>query len=60
MAVAGLGFHLWHGLYSSFSSLGLSNRAFTPGVKRLAAAFGTIVAVGFAAVPLAVLFGLIR
>ncbi len=59
VAVAGLGFHLWHGLYSSLSSLGLSNRAFTPGVKRLAAAFGTIIAVGFAAVPLAVLFGLV-
>jgi succinate dehydrogenase / fumarate reductase cytochrome b subunit len=60
VAVVGLGFHLWHGLYSSFSSLGLSNRAFTPGVKRFAAAFGTLLAVGFSAVPLAVLFGLIR
>jgi succinate dehydrogenase / fumarate reductase cytochrome b subunit len=60
VAVVGLGFHLWHGLYASLSSLGLSNRAFTPGVRRVAAAFGTILAVGFSAVPLAVLFGLIR
>ena len=60
VAVIGLGLHLWHGLYASFSSLGLSSRALTPGVKRLAAAVGTIVAVGFSAVPLAVLFGLIR
>lgn len=59
LAVVGLGFHLWHGIYASFSSLGLSNRAFTPGIKRLAAGLGTLLAVGFSAVPLAVLFGLL-
>jgi succinate dehydrogenase / fumarate reductase cytochrome b subunit len=58
-AVVGLGFHLWHGLFASFSSLGLSTRAFSPGLRKLAAGFGTIIAVGFSAVPLAVLFGLI-
>jgi succinate dehydrogenase / fumarate reductase cytochrome b subunit len=60
LAVAGLGFHLWHGLWSAFQSLGISNRAFTPGVQRAAAAFATLIAVGFAAVPLAVLFGVVR
>ncbi len=59
VAVAGLGVHLWHGLGSMFQSLGVSNRAFTPGIERFAATFATIVAVGFAAVPLAVLFGVI-
>jgi succinate dehydrogenase / fumarate reductase, cytochrome b subunit len=59
VAVAGLGFHLWHGLWSAFQSLGVSNRAFTPTIRRLAAAFATMLAVGFAAVPLAVLFGLL-
>ena len=59
IAMAGLGFHLWHGVYSSFSSLGITNRAFSPGIQRLAAALATAVAVGFSAVPLAVLFGLI-
>jgi succinate dehydrogenase / fumarate reductase cytochrome b subunit len=59
IAVVGLGFHLWHGLWSTFQSLGVSNRAFTPGLQRLAAAFATLLAVGFSAVPLAVLFGLI-
>jgi succinate dehydrogenase / fumarate reductase cytochrome b subunit len=58
-AVAGLGFHLWHGLFSAFQSLGASNRAFTPTIRRLAAAFATLLAVGFSAVPLAVLFGLV-
>ncbi len=59
VAVAGLGFHLWHGLWSAFQSLGISNRAFTPVIQRFAAAFATIIAVGFAAVPLAVLLGLL-
>jgi succinate dehydrogenase / fumarate reductase cytochrome b subunit len=59
VAVAGLGFHLWHGLWSMFQSLGVSNRAFTPGLRRAAAVLAALVAVGFAAVPLAVLFGLL-
>jgi succinate dehydrogenase / fumarate reductase cytochrome b subunit len=58
-AVAGLGVHLWHGLWSAFQSIGVSNRAFTPGLKRFAAVFGTLLAVGFAAVPLAVLLGVL-
>ncbi len=60
VAVAGLGFHLWHGLWSAFQSLGISNRAFTPGIQRLAAVLATLLTVGFAAVPLAVVFGLVR
>lgn len=59
VAVAGLGFHLWHGLWSMFQSIGVSNRAFTPAIQRAAAVLGTVVAVGFSAVPLAVLFGLV-
>jgi len=59
VAVAGLGFHLWHGLWSAFQSLGLSNRAFTPGIQRFAAVFATLLTIGFAAVPLAALFGLL-
>jgi succinate dehydrogenase cytochrome b subunit len=60
VAVAGLGFHLWHGLWSAFQSLGASSRVFTPAIRRFAAAFGTLLAVGFAAVPLAVLLGILR
>jgi succinate dehydrogenase / fumarate reductase cytochrome b subunit len=59
LAVAGLGFHLWHGLWSMFQSLGVARRAFTPGIRRAAAVLATVIAVGFAAVPLAVLFGLL-
>jgi len=59
VALVGLGFHLWHGLYSASQSLGASNRAFSPGIRRAAAVLATIVTVGFAAIPLAVLFGVL-
>lgn len=59
LAVAGLGVHLWHGLWSMFQSLGVSNRAYTPGIKKFAVAFAVILGIGFAAIPLAVLFGVI-
>jgi succinate dehydrogenase / fumarate reductase cytochrome b subunit len=59
VAVAGLGFHLWHGLWSAFQSLGVSSRAWTPGIRRFAVAVATLLTVGFAAVPLAVLFGVL-
>jgi succinate dehydrogenase / fumarate reductase cytochrome b subunit len=59
LAVAGLGVHLWHGLWSMFQSLGVSNRAYTPGIKSFAVTFAVILAIGFAAIPLAVLFGVI-
>jgi succinate dehydrogenase / fumarate reductase cytochrome b subunit len=59
VAVAGLGVHLWHGLWSMTQSLGASNRSWAPGVKRFAVGAAVVLAVGFAAVPLAVLFGLV-
>lgn len=58
-AVIGLGFHLWHGLWSTFQSIGVSNRAFTPGIQKAAAALATLLAVGFSAVPLAILLGVL-
>jgi len=59
VAVAGLGVHMWHGLWSMFQSLGVSTSVFTPGLKRFAIAFAVIVGLGFAAVPLAVLLGVV-
>jgi succinate dehydrogenase / fumarate reductase cytochrome b subunit len=59
IAMAALAFHLWHGVYSMFQSLGLSNRRLTPTVQRFAAGISVIVAVGFASIPLAVLVGLV-
>lgn len=59
VAVAGLGVHLWHGLWSTFQSLGLATRGAMTGLRRFAAVFAIAMALGFAAVPLAVVLGFI-
>jgi succinate dehydrogenase / fumarate reductase cytochrome b subunit len=60
LAMVGVAFHLWHGIYSSFQSLGLSNRHLTPTVQRAAAGIAVLLTVGFSSIPLAVAFGLIN
>jgi succinate dehydrogenase / fumarate reductase, cytochrome b subunit len=59
VAMIGVGFHLWHGLYSMFHSLGLSHPRYTPGVRKAAALVATIIALGNISVPVAVLTGLL-
>ncbi len=59
VAMIGLGFHLWHGLYSMFQSLGLSNRGTSVTIQKFAVAAAVILMLGFSAVPLAVIVGLV-
>jgi succinate dehydrogenase / fumarate reductase cytochrome b subunit len=59
VAMIALGFHLWHGVYSMFQSLGLSSRRLTPQVQKFAAGLATVLALGFSSIPLAVLIGLV-
>ncbi len=59
LAVAALGVHLWHGLWSMFQSVGIATRAYTSGLKRFAVLFAVVLAVGFASIPLAVVFGVV-
>lgn len=59
VSMVALGFHLWHGLWSMFQSLGLSSRRVAPGVQRAAVAVAVILTLGFAAIPIAVLLGLV-
>ncbi len=58
VAMVALGLHLWHGLYSMFTSVGLRRPRFTPGVRSGAALVATVLALGFASIPVAVLVGL--
>jgi len=51
--------HLYHGLYSLFQSLGIAHPRYTPAIKRGAAAFAILVCIGFIAVPVAVLAGIL-
>jgi succinate dehydrogenase / fumarate reductase cytochrome b subunit len=58
-AMVGLAFHLWHGLWSLFQSLGLANRGVSAAIQRFAIATAVLLTLGFSAVPLAVLVGLV-
>jgi len=59
VAMVALGFHLWHGLWSMSQSLGVASARLTPGVKRVAVFFATIIALGFISIPVAVLVGVL-
>jgi succinate dehydrogenase / fumarate reductase cytochrome b subunit len=58
IAMVALGFHLRHGLYSLFQSLGAGNPAISKTVFRWAAVVATLIALGNISFPLAVLAGL--
>jgi succinate dehydrogenase / fumarate reductase cytochrome b subunit len=60
VAMVGLGFHLWHGIYSAFQSLGVSNRRITPSIQRAAALVAVVLALGFSSIPLAVVVGILH
>lgn len=60
VAMVGIGFHLWHGLYSLFQSLGMAHPRYTPMIQKGAAIVGTLVALANISVPIAVLTGLLR
>jgi len=59
VAVVALGFHLWHGLWSVTQSLGLAHRGVSAAIRRVAILLAVVLAVGFSAVPIAVLFGIV-
>jgi succinate dehydrogenase / fumarate reductase cytochrome b subunit len=60
VAMGALAFHLWHGIWSMFQSLGLSQPRHESLARRVATLFTIAVAGGFAAVPLAVLAGWLK
>ncbi|HLQ77276.1 MAG TPA: succinate dehydrogenase cytochrome b subunit [Terriglobia bacterium] len=54
-----VGFHLSHGIWSLFQSLGFSHPSYTPKIKKFAAVFSWILIAGFISVPIAVLTGMV-
>jgi succinate dehydrogenase / fumarate reductase, cytochrome b subunit len=50
LAMIVVGFHLWHGVASSFQSLGLSGPRFTPAVRKVGKTFAVLIAGGFIAI----------
>ncbi len=59
VAVVALGFHLFHGIWSVFQTLGLNNRTYTDAIRMVAVVISIVVPIGFAIIPLAVLIGVV-
>jgi len=59
-AMAALGFHLFHGTWSVFQSLGAGSPRYDSLGRQLATVLTFLIAGGFAAVPLAILLGIVR
>ena len=55
--VCALWFHLTHGFWSAFQSVGLSNTTWIPRLKWISYIYATVVAVGFIIIPLFFLLG---
>jgi|SRR5271169_3902181 len=60
IAMIMLCYHLYHGLWSMFQSLGLSHPVYTPWLQRLAKVAAILIAVGNISIPVAVLAGFIK
>jgi len=60
IAMTMLCYHLYHGLWSMFQSLGFSHPVYTPWIQRLAKVFAIVIAIGYISIPVAVLAGLVE
>ncbi len=47
-----LWFHLSHGIWSMFQSTGLNGRTWSPRIKSITYIFATVIAIGFASIPI--------
>jgi len=60
VAMVLLGLHLWHGVWSFGRSLGVAKQSPNPLRRRVAPVLAILLWLGFSAVPIAVLLGMIR
>jgi succinate dehydrogenase / fumarate reductase, cytochrome b subunit len=60
VAMVLVGFHLSHGVWSMFQSIGFNHPRYTPLLKKFSAVFSWLLIAGFIAVPIAVLAGYLR
>jgi succinate dehydrogenase / fumarate reductase cytochrome b subunit len=60
IAMVMLCYHLYHGLWSMFQSLGFSHPIYTPWLQRFAKIFAILIAAGNISIPAAVLAGFIK
>lgn len=55
-----LGFHIRHGVWSMFQSVGMSHPRHTPILKKAAAGLAVIIVLGYVSIPLSILLGLVK
>jgi succinate dehydrogenase / fumarate reductase cytochrome b subunit len=55
-----IGFHLSHGIWSMFQSMGMSHPRYTPLIKKFASIFSWILVAGFISIPVAVLTRVVK
>lgn len=55
-----LGFHLYHGVWSLFQTLGLNHPKYNAARRALATIAGTGIALGYVSIPAAIFFGVIK
>jgi len=60
IAMTMLCYHLYHGLWSMFQSLGFSHPVYTPWLQRAAKVLAILIAAGYISIPVAVLAGLLK
>lgn len=60
VAVTALGLHLYHGVWSMCQTLGFNSKEASPIIRIVSLAIGILIPIGFAAVPLSVLFGIVE
>ena len=59
-AIVLLGFHMSHGIWSMFQSVGLAHPRHTPLLKNAARAIATLIVLGYIAIPISVLLGFVK
>ena len=60
LSMISLSYHLMHGFQSAFQTLGLNHKKYTPLIKKTGLAFSILIPIVFAAMPIAMHFGLIK
>jgi succinate dehydrogenase / fumarate reductase cytochrome b subunit len=60
LSMISLAYHLLHGFYAAFQTLGLSNKKYTPIIKMAGLVFSIVVPLIFAAMPLSMYMGWIK
>ncbi|MBV8552130.1 MAG: succinate dehydrogenase cytochrome b subunit [Acidobacteriaceae bacterium] len=55
-----LGFHIRHGAWSMFQSVGINHPRYTPILKKAAAVLAVVIVLGYISIPISVLLGLVK